>query len=427
MAQDELTLEEFNTLYGKSFCVKPFIEICNDTANNVQLCCNSEIVLFANERHGNSQRDIFFNHDIMTQIRMDMLSNQNKPIDACVKCTQAESVVDTSMRLESSNQVRMNNPELFNSITQKGTVQLKSLDIKFGNKCNMGCVMCSASSSSVISQEQHDNPPPLALKNIWRTPETVLIDFDDDELEDLKSVAGDIRRFKTTGGEPMLLPGFKSWLKFLVESDYSKNIMFVVVTNGTVSSIPILPLMGQFKKFEMVLSIDAVDEITEYIRYPVKFPKLMNNHSNIHNAITGNEQYINTISLQISTVMHVLNVHKILDIFKYAEDKLPHIKSNGIDVALAISPSGMEPGLISADTLEQFKLSVEQYNGKFIDTVNDVYALLESQYNRIHNDNESHQLKLKQLKAMTMYWKRTRGQDVNDYVTTYVDTMAQLD
>ena len=426
MKQDNLSLEEFNALYGESFCVKPFIEMCNDTANNILLCCNSEIVVHADERQGDTHRDIFFNHATFNEIRMDMLHNQTKTMDACVKCVSSEPITGTSMRLKSSNQIRTWNPSLFNSIVQDGAVELKSLDIKFGNTCNMGCVMCSASSSSVISQEQHDNATPALLKDIWVTPGTVLIEFSQHELEHLKKNAGDIRRFKTTGGEPMLLPGFKDWLSFLVDSDYSKNIQFTVVTNGTVSSIPILPLMGQFENFRMVLSIDAVDELTEYIRYPVKFPKLMNNHINIHNAITSNEQYIDTISLEISTVMHVLNVHKILDIFEYAETQLPHISSNGIDVALATSPSGMEPGLISEYTFEQFKLSVEQYNGKFIDTVNDVYAMLESQYNSIHNDIESHQLKLTQLKEMTMYWKRTRRLDVNDYVTTYVDTMAQL-
>ena len=424
MKQDNLSLEEFNVLYGESFCVKPFIEICNDTANNVLLCCNSEIVVSSAEKQNQSHKDIFFNHRTFGEIREKALSGA--PINACTKCISFESITGTSMRLESSNQVRSNNPELFNSIVQKGTVQLKTLDIKFGNKCNMGCVMCSASSSSIISQERHDYEIPALLKDIWLTPETVLIDFDDHELEQLKLVAGDIRRFKTTGGEPMLLPGFKSWLEFLVESDYSKNIQVVVVTNGTVSSIPILPLMGQFKKFIMVLSIDAVDELTEYIRYPVKFPKLMNNHITIHDAIVDNENYIQTISLEISTVMHVLNVHKIIDIFKYAEEHLPHIKTNGIEVVLASSPSGMEPGLIDADTFAQFKLSVEQYNGKFINTVKDVFAMLESQYNELNNNIESKQLKLTQLRDMTKYWKHSRRLDVHDYVTTYTNTILQL-
>ena len=426
MKNGNLSLEEFNNLYGKSFCVKPFIEICNDTANNVQLCCNSEIVLFEEERDGNTQRDIFFNHDVMTQIRMDMLHSKTNPIDACAKCVSSEPVIGTSMRLESSNQLRKSNPELFNSIVEQGTVNLKSLDIKFGNTCNMGCVMCTASNSSIISQERHDNPPPLALKNVWRVPKTVLIEFGAHELEDLKRNAADIRRFKTTGGEPMLLPGFKDWLRFLVESDYSKNIQVVVVTNGTVSSIPILSLMGQFKKFIMVLSIDAVDELTEYIRYPVKFPKLMKNHITIHDAIVDNENYIQTISLEISTVMHVLNVHKIIDIFKYAEEHLPHITANGIEVVLASSPSGMEPGLIDADTFAQFKLSVEQYNGKFINTVKDVFSMLESQYNELNNNIESKQLKLTQLRDMTKYWKNSRRLDVHDYVTTYTNTILQL-
>lgn len=424
MKQDNLSLEEFNVLYGESFCVKPFIEICNDTANNVLLCCNSEIVVSSAEKQNQSHKDIFFNHRTFGEIREKALSGA--PINACTKCISFESITGTSMRLESSNQVRSNNPELFNSIVQKGTVQLKTLDIKFGNKCNMGCVMCSASSSSIISQERHDYEIPALLKDIWLTPETVLIDFDDNELEQLKLVAGDIRRFKTTGGEPMLLPGFKSWLEFLVESDYSKNIQVVVVTNGTVNSIPILPLMGQFKKFIMVLSIDAVDELTEYIRYPVKFPKLMNNHITIHDAIVDNENYIQTISLEISTVMHVLNVHKIIDIFKYAEEHLPHIKTNGIEVVLASSPSGMEPGLIDADTFAQFKLSVEQYNGKFINTVKDVFAMLESQYNELNNNIESKQLKLTQLRDMTKYWKHSRRLDVHDYVTTYTNTILQL-
>ena len=424
MKQDNLSLEEFNVLYGESFCVKPFIEICNDTANNVLLCCNSEIVVSSAEKQNQSHKDIFFNHRTFGEIREKALSGA--PINACTKCISFESITGTSMRLESSNQVRSNNPELFNSIVQKGTVQLKTLDIKFGNKCNMGCVMCSASSSSIISQERHDYEIPALLKDIWLTPDTVLIDFDDHELEQLKSVAGNIRRFKTTGGEPMLLPGFKSWLEFLVESDYSKNIQVVVVTNGTVSSLPILPLMGQFKKFIMVLSIDAVDELTEYIRYPVKFPKLMNNHITIHDAIVDNENYTQTISLEISTVMHVLNVHKIIDIFKYAEEHLPHIKTNGIEVVLASSPSGMEPGLIDADTFAQFKLSVEQYNGKFINTVKDVFAMLESQYNELNNNIESKQLKLTQLRDMTKYWKHSRRLDVHDYVTTYTNTILQL-
>jgi hypothetical protein len=423
----DLSLQEMNNLYGESFCIKPFTEICNTAQGGVGLCCQSRRILTPKEKGNRSLKEVFLNDAKLQQIREDMRAGVSIP--ACKKCTSPEELTGQSMRYHMNNTMRNKNPELFEDIVNFGKIKLKTLDIKFGNVCNLACVMCDEGSSSLIGLEHKQYKVPALLDHsTWSTSESNdplshINNFNDSELEQLKDLVHDITRFKTTGGEPMLLPGFKTWLEFLVESGHSQHIEFVVTTNGTVDATPFVHLMSQFKSFRLLWSIDAVDKTLGYVRYPATFSKLTRNHKSLCAAIISNG-YQDNVKVSFSTVAHALNAHCLVDVARYA-DSLGIISNIAYDIVFY--PVGINPGVLHADTLAQIQADIAAYDGKFKEQLEYIQLLLVKDYNNVHNDPIAHQNKLQILKHMTDYWANSRKLAVTDYVQTYEKTMSQLE
>ena len=213
--------DKLKELYNNSFCIKPFTEISNSATGDRMLCCRSEPVNIPKD-HSKSISDDFFNHPAMHEIRRKMLAGET--VDQCWICTEAEQMTGKSHRtfiMEDADR------EVVDEIWKTGKVELRSLDIRFGTKCNLACVMCGPGSSSLIAKEEDYD----------------VVDLNDFSLDQIKKHAKGITLFKTTGGEPMLLPAYKKTLEFFVEEGYAKNIKFTTITNGTVDYSDLMPLI----------------------------------------------------------------------------------------------------------------------------------------------------------------------------------------
>lgn len=422
----DLTLQEFNDLYGESFCIKPFTEICNTARGGISLCCNSNSVLARPDKEGRSLVEIFKNDKQINEIRRKMLNGER--VDACNKCLRFEEKLGHSMRMQVTNNMRSNNPTLTDSIHKTGEVKLLTLDIKFGNKCNLGCIMCDNSSSSLIGLERVKHKVPDELEYLWNTTaeSDVLTDFPESELEELKALSSSIIRFKSTGGEPMLLPGLKNWIQYLVDNGKSQKMRFTLVTNNTVDATPMLHLMNQFKQFTMVWSIDAVDEDTlSYIRYPASFAKFKKHHKRVMKSIKENNY--NNILINFSTVQHALSIHESMKVAAYADE----IGINGvINFDVAAYPAPLLAGLVHPDTLAETLTYIDEYlatpGARHKPEAIKLRDQLAVQHEQLEADPERKQSLLHDLKRMTDYWERSRKLKASDYVSTFDKTMSQL-
>ena len=213
--------------YNKSFCIKPFTEISNSAIGERMLCCRSEPVGIKIKNPDITED--FFNNPAMHEIRRKMLAGEE--VKECWICKETEMASGKSHRtfvMQDFKQAEVD--EIFNT----GKVELRSLDIRFGTKCNLACVMCGPGSSSLIAKEEAEED--ALTKNV---------------LDQIKKHSQGIVLFKTTGGEPMLMSAYKKTLEFFVEKDFAKNIEFTTITNGTVDYSDLMPLMNEFKFFKI--------------------------------------------------------------------------------------------------------------------------------------------------------------------------------
>jgi MoaA/NifB/PqqE/SkfB family radical SAM enzyme len=382
--------------YNKSFCIKPFTEISNSAIGERMLCCRSEPVGIKIKNPDITED--FFNNPAMHEIRRKMLAGEE--VKECWICKETEMASGKSHRtfvMQDFKQAEVD--EIFNT----GKVELRSLDIRFGTKCNLACVMCGPGSSSLIAKEEAEE-------------EYQLVDLNDFSLDQIKKHSNGIVLFKTTGGEPMLLPAYKKTLEFFVEKDLAKNIEFTTITNGTVDYSDLMPLMNEFKFFKISHSIDAADESYNYVRWPGTMSRI----ERIHKRIVENSKQYKNIKLEFGATIHVLNVHQVVKISRYLETLGMH---NAYNIDMVHDPDYMQPGLVNKQVLDELEADAIEWQkekpGEYRQEILDFVATLRYNYNKINSNKEHKQELLDTLEVKTIFWKAKRKLDVRDYIPYY--------
>ncbi len=225
-------------------------------------------------------------------------------IPACLTCNQHEKKGGKSHRT-------MWNQRVFNNDgpdhRQPGAT-LKALDLNMGNLCNLKCVMCdSYNSTSWLADEKK-------LYGQAQCNQKKIFDINNLDRDSLRN----LEWLKLAGGEVFLMPEHKQLLTYLVEHNISQNIELVYVTNNTVSAQPFTDLWKHFKKIRLILSVDGVGAVNEYIRHPVAWET----NNQIIDEFKAMQENLK-ISLEVNSVVSVLNVFHLLELDQWWRNKSP--------------------------------------------------------------------------------------------------------
>lgn len=202
-----------------------------------------------------SSIDDYYKSNFYKKINKD-LDNNIWP-KGCEDCKEHESIGRTSMRTES-----IANPnEYFHA------------EIKFGNLCNLGCVMCSPYNSSLIQDEyikmkgQHELfDRSTNIKSTWYKDE-----------ETLRSFARELSNrdeLHFSGGEPTVNNYLRIFLDELIKCNSKATLLIRTNANNWPSKMH--ELMKQFNT-KISISIDAHGKANEYIRWPSSWNKTAKN------------------------------------------------------------------------------------------------------------------------------------------------------
>lgn len=184
-------------------------------------------------------------------------------------------------------------------------------EIRLGNLCNFKCRMCGPSASNAIATEVDQYPE---LKEYYRLSDATRLNSGPEFLSDVLSMIPHLKRVQFTGGEPTLVPEVIDILDAMVEGGYSHNININLTTNVSVINPKILERLPHFKSVLVSMSLDAVRDVAEYIRYGTKWNRIVENvdayiklaqeHSNIglHVGMAVTAYSIMTIDQLISFV-----------------------------------------------------------------------------------------------------------------------------
>ena len=244
---------------SSSFCVLPFIQQFVNTDNRIMPCCVSEY------KHGGPvYKDVnSFNCNYLKNIRQQMLTSKKpKP---CSTCWKAEAEGKTSKRIQVNKQFEGW------EYTTNGSGYMYTMpqyyDLRPGNVCNLKCVMCNPQNSSKWIEDNH----------LSMTPYGEIVKFSDETINDILSNSAIIKRLQLAGGEPFYMPSVKRLLKGLVDSGDSKHINLQITTNLTMINDSILQLLEHFEKIVITISVDGINEVGEYIRFPLDWKKFEKN------------------------------------------------------------------------------------------------------------------------------------------------------
>ena len=151
-------------------------------------------------------------------------------------------------------------------------MDLRFVELRLGNVCNVRCRTCNPASSSrwVKDYKQivdslefvNDGYSWLDHKHDFQWPE------DEDFYKDLFNCAPNMEVLYINGGEPTLIKAHWKFLEMLIESGRSKNIILWYNINMTNLPDNAISLWKEFKEARVCPSIDDLDHRNTYIRFP---------------------------------------------------------------------------------------------------------------------------------------------------------------
>lgn len=169
------------------------------------------------------------------------------------------------------------------------------LDLAPNNICNAACLTCDGASSSFYAKT-------------FGTTRLTSANFDD-----IVSLMTDkVVQIEFSGGDPLYSKLIDKMLPYIPSS--VKKIR--INTNGS-TYFDFTKLLEQKIIVELTLSIDAVGELFNYVRWPLDFDTV---DSNIQRWIDLRITY-SRLQLAINTVVSALNVSKLSSIEQYAKEK----------------------------------------------------------------------------------------------------------
>ena len=144
-----------------------------------------------------------------------MIEDQRHP--SCKKCWEIEDEGQISWRewFNESFQLSTNYDYWIEKCDVDGTInstEFLYLDITFGNRCNLKCVMCNGYNSTLFLKEQYDT------NQISKVEYNNLIKldwFEDDKcFEKLYQHVKNVQRIHILGGEPLIIEKYYIKLQF---------------------------------------------------------------------------------------------------------------------------------------------------------------------------------------------------------------------
>jgi MoaA/NifB/PqqE/SkfB family radical SAM enzyme len=263
-----------------------------------------------------------WNNDYMRSVRLQMLDG--KIPMSCSKCFIEERSGYASKRSwETAYWSKiLDIKKLIEETSEDGSVpqNLYYLDIRMGTKCNLKCVMCSPHDSSLWENEWKKVYPKLKNEELkylfnWENEGTCdqgsyMWHKSPAFWKELYKQIPNLKQLYFAGGEALIIQEYEDLLKKVVDMGYAKNIVVRYNSNGLMLTEELIELWNKFKYVRFLFSIDSLDEMNKYIRYPSSWYTIMKQLNRLDN--TGPN-----VEVTIAVAVQMLNIYYMPDMIKW--------------------------------------------------------------------------------------------------------------
>lgn len=319
-------------LINDVFCMAPWSHLHVTPAGNVYPCCliNGDTSLLGNVNDSTLQDA--WNSKELRDIRVAMINNEEH--QSCKWCYVKERDFGYSFRYD-FNEKYGNDLSLVDTTQPDGTVeemQMRYIDIRFSNLCNLKCRMCGPTFSSQIAAENGIKP---AIKSI---PGNM--------LEEVYGYLETCEEMYFAGGEPLMMDEHYLILEKLIELGVKPRIRY----NSNITKLKhkqwdILELWSHFDDIYIQASIDGFQNELTYIRHPAKYETVVN---------TALEYLtVPSVHIDISTCVGFWNIWSLpeLHIDLFERGVIKHY--NKFRMQTMVHPQWFTPKVLPADIKEK--------------------------------------------------------------------------
>jgi len=353
-----------------TFCVLPWLHLATHPIGDVTICCVSDFSKQKNSarnwkaekaqvlRLGSNSIHEILNSESFCKIRRQMLASEKPP--ACWRCFDEEKKGAGSKRLyENSNYSDFDLQRARKATEKSGKIRpnLRFVELRLGNTCNLKCRTCNPVSSSLWKSEYARLSKDLDFVDDfdklvgfgWSTSSKFW-----DELLDSSP---HLETLYINGGEPTLIKKHWDFLKQLVDIGRSKNIKLWYNTNLTQVKEEYFQLWEKFKNVRLDVSIDCLEQRNDYLRYPSQWEDLQKNLKLLRSR---------SLQVEVSQTLSWLNIFYIDRFYEYMQDLGLRVHFNPVHKPSFLSP-WLLPEEIKVEILGRCQKSILGYNVTLIE------------------------------------------------------------
>ena len=211
--------------------------------------------------------------------------NNNEWPDECKRCKATEEINGTSIRLNSIERDKILSKFKKDYIQLGGTLD---------NYCNSACISCNPGLSTRIGNLKGK----LVVNDNYDLYKTLPLD--------------QIVEIDINGGEPSISVNYNDLLDNIPE-----NVKIIRINTNGCKRIKQLPaLLARKIKIIITVSLDGLNQVHDYARYPVKWTDFSSNLQ-YYNQLSKEEKMLN---LDTWTTVSVLNIQQLPLIQEYCKD-----------------------------------------------------------------------------------------------------------
>jgi len=241
-------------------CILPFTGMHIHTDGKLAPCCMYKTPFDTTEKTYNVREFDQWHTVGIKQIQQDFLDG--KPPAGCAVCFKSDKEITSGLRYNATERFFRLRPE----VTEfANTPDPTWLDLKFGNFCNLKCIMCHPESSSQIATEYQKNKSKFISIGVehpyegvddrwWEEPDTFGRVLEQVKHADYISIAG---------GEPLLVKQL-----FDIFEHAPRNCVININTNLTrLTDQHIDVITSHSGSIIVAVSLDGVGSHHEYVRF----------------------------------------------------------------------------------------------------------------------------------------------------------------
>lgn len=371
--QEPIVIENL-VKHGKHFCVLPWVHFHSWPDGRVMPCCVADSNMpVANIKNDESIIQMMNSEDFK-KIREKML--RDEPVAACKRCYDLELMGTWTMRQSHNKRRGLEYVDMISKNTDNdGTLsefQMKYMDLRFSNICNMKCRSCGPGCSSLWAQEFVDRVGTDVYEEYFKTRKVVINTAEEMSfMNKLKPYLKDVLEVYFAGGEIIITPEHYECLDYWIENGLTDQVELTYTTNFSSLKYKDKDLIGYWKKFPQLkiwASLDAEGEVAEAIRKGTDWERIVRN-------IKAIKEQVPHAQFQITPTISIWNVFDFPEFFNHmVEEGFIDDKTSSPRFNLATNPWYANimilPKHIKRRLVELYEVSLKRYENVNIDIYN---------------------------------------------------------